>query len=533
MYKAVIYARYSSDKQTEQSIEGQIRYCTDYAKRCGYKIVGSYIDRAASGTSDRRPQFQNMIEDSKKKQFQYIIVWKLDRFSRNRYDSAIYKTKLKKCGVKVISATESLGEGDEAILLEAMLEAMAEVYSRQISQNASRGMRESAIKGQTTGGNIPLGYKIENKYLVVDERKADIVRFIFNEYASGKSQTEICKECNEKGYVTKNGKQFYTNALSSILKNKMYIGDYNFKGEIERNCPVIVDKETFNKCQERLERNKRIRGQKKTEEVEFLLTGKLFCGMCGTTMVGDSGTSRNGSKHYYYTCRNKRKHQGCKKLSEKKDFIEWYVVEQTVNYVLTDERRKYIAERIVGQYNKDFSKEKINRLKKKLVTIDIELNNCAEALIKSKSTSIIEKINNKAEQLEIQKEDTEIELAELQIATDIQITYDEVYEWLERFCKGDLFDIEFRKRIIDVFINSIFLYDDKVIIYYNIKGSKQISYIEMLEETEHIDVSNMNGSDSFMNGEPNRVVYTTLFFYAHLVSYQGDYYNYRLLSAFD
>lgn len=236
---AVIYARYSSDKQTEQSIEGQIRYCTDYAKRCGYKIVGSYIDRAASGTSGRRPQFQNMIEDSKKKQFQYIIVWKLDRFSRNRYDSTIYKTKLKKCGVKVISATESLGEGDEA-------------------------------------------------------------------------------------------------------------------------------------------------------------------------------------------------------------------------------------------------------------------------LIKSKSTSIIEKINNKAEQLEIQKEDTEIELAELQIATDIQITYDEVYEWLERFCKGDLFDIEFRKRIIDVFINSIFLYDDKVIIYYNIKGSKQISYIEMLEETGHIDVSNMNGSDSFTNGEPRQ-----------------------------
>ena len=500
---AVIYARYSSDKQTEQSIDGQIRYCTEYAKRCGYNIIGSYIDRAISGTSDQRPQFQKMIEDSKKKQFQYIIVWKLDRFSRNRYHSAIYKTKLKKNGVKVISATESLGEGDESILLEAMLEAMAEMYSKQISQNASRGMRESALKGQTTGGNIPLGYRIENKFLVIDELQAGIVRFIFHSYASGMSQTEICKECNRKGYRTKNGKEFYTNALPFILQNRMYIGDYNFKGEIERSCPVIVDTDTFEKCQERLNRNKKMRGQKKTEEVEFLLTGKLFCGMCGTTMVGDSGTSRNGAKHYYYTCRNKRKRQGCKKLSEKKDFLEWYVVEQTVKYVLDEKRRPYIAQSIVNQYNKDFSKEKIDKLKRKLVTIDMELTRCAEALIKAKSDIMVDKINDKAEQLEIQKQDTEIELAELQLTADIQLTYDDVYEWLNRLCTGNLFDMDFRRRIIDIFINSVFLYDDKMVIYYNIKDSKQINGIEMLQETEQMIEDNTNGSDSYSNGEPN------------------------------
>lgn len=500
---AVIYARYSSDKQTEQSIEGQLRHCSEYAKRCGYTLVGSYIDRAASGTTDRREKFQQMIEDSRKGQFQYIIVWKLDRFARNRYDSALYKNKLKKDGVRVVSATESLGEGDESIILEAMLEAMAEVYSRQISHNTTRGMLESAIKGQTTGGNIPLGYKIENKYLVIDELRADVVRFIFNEYANGKTQTEICKECNKRGYVTKNGKQFYTNALPQILKNRMYIGDYTYKGEIERSCPAIVDIETFNKCQERLENNKRIRGQKKSEDVDFLLTGKLFCGMCGTTMVGDSGTSRNGTRHYYYTCRSRKKRKECKKLSEKKDFLEWYVVEQTVNYVLTGKRRRYIAERVAGQYQSEFSAEKVKQLEHKLVTIDIELNNCANALINSRSTAVIEKINAKAEQLEIQKEDTEIELAKLKIASDIQLTVEEVDEWLEKFCDGDLFDIDFRRRIIDVFINSIFLYDDKVVIYYNVKDSKQISYIEMLESTEATDSSEISEcSDSICQGEP-------------------------------
>lgn len=500
---AVIYARYSSDKQTEQSIEGQLRHCSEYAKRCGYTLVGSYIDRAASGTTDRREKFQQMIEDSRKGQFQYIIVWKLDRFARNRYDSALYKNKLKKNGVRVVSATEALGEGDESIILEAMLEAMAEVYSRQISHNTARGMRESALKGQTTGGNIPIGYKIENKFLVVDELRAEIVRFIFREYANGKSQTEICKECQNRRYVTKNGKEFYTNALPAILRNRMYIGDYSFKGEIERSCPSIIDIETFDKCQERLDKNKRIRGQKKGEDVNFLLTGKLFCGLCGTTMVGDSGTSRNGNRHYYYTCRSRKSRKGCKKKSEKKDFLEWYVVEQTVNYALTDERRRYIAEKVVERYQSEFSLDAIKKLERKLVSIDIEINNCAEALIKSRSTAVTEKINEKAEQLEVQKEDIQIELSKLQITRDIQFTVEDVEKWLENFCKGDLFDIEFRRRIIDVFINSIFLYDDKLVIYYNIKNSKQISYIEMLENIGNLDDDEISEcSDSSSYGEP-------------------------------
>ena len=135
---AVIYARYSSDKQTEQSIEGQLRFCNQYAEAHGYTVIENYIDRGISGTSDNRPQFQRMIADSDKKDFSFVIVWKLDRFARNRYDSAIYKNKLKKNGVKVLSATEGIGEGDESIILEAILEAMAETYSRQLSQNVRR-----------------------------------------------------------------------------------------------------------------------------------------------------------------------------------------------------------------------------------------------------------------------------------------------------------------------------------------------------------------------------------------------------------
>ena len=200
---AVIYARYSSTNQKEISIEGQLRECYNYAERCGYNVVGEYIDRAMSGKFDNRPEFQRLISDSKSKQFDFIIVWKLDRFARNRYDSAIYKNALKKCGVRVISATEPIGEGSESVLVEAILEATAEMYSLQLSENTARGMKDTALKGYFTGGNIPLGFKAENKYLVRDDETAHIVEFIFESYVNGYTKSEICRQCKLKGYTTK------------------------------------------------------------------------------------------------------------------------------------------------------------------------------------------------------------------------------------------------------------------------------------------------------------------------------------------
>mgnify|MGYP002518385862 CR=1 FL=1 len=129
--KAVIYARYSSDNQREESIEGQLRECTAYCKKNDITILRTYIDRAMSAKTDHRPDFQRMIKDSAKGLFDVIIVWKLDRFARNRYDSAHYKAQLRKYGVKVLSATENISDGPEGIILESMLEGMAEYYSAE------------------------------------------------------------------------------------------------------------------------------------------------------------------------------------------------------------------------------------------------------------------------------------------------------------------------------------------------------------------------------------------------------------------
>ena len=179
---AVIYARYSSHGQTEQSIEGQLRDCYAYAQREGYVVIHGYVDR---------PDFQRMISDAPKGQFSAVIVWKLDRFARNRFDSANYKHRLKKSGVRVVSATEHISDDPEGIMLEGMLESLAEYYSANLSKHVKRGQRESAIKGTYIGGIPPFGFKIQNKRLVADEEKAPIIKWIFEQYASGLSKNRL------------------------------------------------------------------------------------------------------------------------------------------------------------------------------------------------------------------------------------------------------------------------------------------------------------------------------------------------------
>ena len=171
MQTAVIYARYSSDSQNEQSIEGQLRVCEEYAKRNGILILNTYIDRAMTGRNDNRPDFQRMLKDSNRKEWNYIIVYKFDRFARNRYETAIHKKELKDNGVKVLSAMENIPDTPEAIIFESMLEGYAEYYSAELAQKVKRGMFETRRKGLYQGGGLLYGYKIDGRKIVIDENK--------------------------------------------------------------------------------------------------------------------------------------------------------------------------------------------------------------------------------------------------------------------------------------------------------------------------------------------------------------------------
>ncbi len=257
--KAVIYARYSSDNQREESIEGQIRECTAFAEKNGITVLRHYIDRAFSAKTDNRPEFQAMIKDSGKKLFDMILVWKLDRFARNRYDSARYKAALKKNGVKVVSATETISPGAEGVLLESLLEGMAEYYSVDLAEKVVRGMTENALKCKYNGGTLPIGYQVDSEqYFQLDPLTAPFVLEAFQRYDEGATMTQIRDWLNQQGVKNTRGLPLNYNSVQHLLNNRRYIGEYAYRDiVVPEGIPAIVPKDLFDRVQEKLSKNKK------------------------------------------------------------------------------------------------------------------------------------------------------------------------------------------------------------------------------------------------------------------------------------
>ena len=320
--RAVIYARFSSHTQTEQSIEGQLRECYDYAKRHDLLIVSEYIDRALTGTTDKRPNFLQMIEDSKKKTFDYVLVYQLDRFARNRYDSANYKAKLKKNGVRVLSAKENITEDASGILIEGVLESMAEYYSAELSQKVKRGIKESLSKGYFIGGYKLFGYDIVDKRWTINPIEASIVKDMFVRYKNGEKAKSIVNRLNEMGIHNKSGARFTVNSFAKIIRNSKYMGVVISNGQTYTNIvPALVDEQTFKACNDIMD-NQRHKQKVVQEHSPYILSGKLFCGNCGTLMTAEDGTSHTGKVYHYYKCFNRKLHKGqCNKRSWKIWFL--------------------------------------------------------------------------------------------------------------------------------------------------------------------------------------------------------------------
>lgn len=249
-YRVVIYARFSSHSQTEQSIEGQLKVCYEYARANNYTIVGEYIDRAQSGKFDNRLQFQKMIADSDRHNFEGVLVYQLDRFARNRYDSAIYKARLKKNGVRVLFAKENITDDASGILVEGVLESMAEYYSAELSQKILRGMQINADKCLSNGSNVGLGYKVgEDRKFYVDEEEAAVVCEIFERYASGEPKTSIIEDLKRREIKTPIGKYFNFNSLTRLLTNRRYLGIYLYCGKkLQMGCQELWMMICFIRC---------------------------------------------------------------------------------------------------------------------------------------------------------------------------------------------------------------------------------------------------------------------------------------------
>lgn len=486
---AVIYARYSSDNQREESIEGQLRECKEYAVKNGMTILNTYIDRALSAKTDNRPEFQHMIKDSAKHLFDVVIVWKLDRFARNRYDSAHYKATLRKNGVKVLSATEAIATDSTGILLESLLEGYAEFYSAELAEKVVRGMTENALKCKYNGGSIPMGYAIDGEqHFQIDPASAPVVIEIFKLYSKGTSMQTLVNMLNERNIKSSRGGKITLNIVNHILKNRRYIGEYSYRDVIQPDAiPAIVPQELFDRVQERMAKNKKAPARHKAED-DYLLTTKLHCGKCGAFMVGESGTSRTMKVHHYYRCVNTKKKKLCDKKAIKKDWIENLVVEQTMKVIMDDAMVLYIADMVMDLQARESTD--LPLLKQRLAETEKAIKNMLDAIQQG-----IFNLSTKARLDELEQNKSELEVSILQ--EEMQktlLTKEQVTFWICHFRDIDVTKQEQRQRLIDSFVNSVYLYDDKMIITFNYKdGSKTVS------------LADIEGSDLARFGAPKAI----------------------------
>ncbi|XMB85465.1 recombinase family protein [Mycoplasmatota bacterium WC44] len=355
IYKeAARYSRYSSDNQRYESIEAQERAIGDFAEKEGYTIVRSYVDKATSGTSTvGRDGFLQMIEDSAKGGFQYVIVHKLDRFARDRYDSAVYKRKLKDNGVKVISVLENLDDNPESIILESVLEGMNEYYSANLSREVKKGQAENALKAVHNGGIPPLGLDVDpaTKKYIINEHEAVAVRIIYKMFSSSYSYEQIAERLVELGYNTKRGTDIKSSSLIDILRNEKYIGNYVFNRTVSKNhrgkrnnrlskndddiirvkgaIEPIISEKLFNEVQEIL--NNRRNGGKFKAKTNYLLSGLIYCKKCGGRLQGNKRKAGSGKKEYAsYRCR-------CKEVKEiNKENLDGYVANLLMETILDE-----------------------------------------------------------------------------------------------------------------------------------------------------------------------------------------------------
>ena len=495
--KAVIYARYSSDNQREESIEGQLRECTAFAEKNNITILRHYIDRAFSAKTDNRPEFQNMIKDSGKHLFDMVIVWKLDRFARNRYDSARYKALLKKNGVKVVSATEVISDGAEGIILESVLEGYAEYYSADLSEKVIRGMTENALKCKFNGGTIPLGYVIDDeRHFQINPLIAPFILEAFKKYDEGYTMKEIRIWLNQKGVKNARGQDLTHNSVQHMLHNRRYIGEYTYRDVVSPNgIPAIVPKDLFDRVQEKLEINKKAPATHKAED-DYLLTTKLFCGYCGAYLCGECGTSRTGTLHHYYKCVSvKKRRTDCRKRPVRKDWIEDFVVREVMKIVMDDAAVEAIVSMLMELQDKENTD--LPLYEKQLKETNLAINNLLNAIqqgILTRSTK------ERLDELEAAKDDLEIKIANEKIAKP-RINAEFMTFWLHRFRKLDVTQKSHCKMLINAFVNAIFLYDDKMVLTFNFKeGTSTITFDTMKKATGTED----SGSDRDCSPGPNR-----------------------------
>ncbi|MCL2061138.1 MAG: recombinase family protein [Firmicutes bacterium] len=508
MKNAVIYARFSSVGQNEQTIDGQIRVCREYAERQGYNVIRIYDGdkaKSASKETEKRKDLHRMFEDAKSGIFQCIIVYAMDRFARNRTESRIFKTELQKNGVKVLSATEQISDDEGGELYEMFLEWNAEKYSQRLSKRVLVGLDTSVANGTYAGGQLLYGYNLvgtgrkgsrgEINTLEINEEQADVVRFIFEQYDKGTEKKDIAIELNKQGHKFR-GKPFYARTFDKWLLNAKYTGEFLFGGRFCDNIfPQIIDKALFQRVQMRLKENQYFSGSNSAKE-QYLLTGKAFCGHCGTPIVADGGTSKTGVTYHYYACKRTKKSL-CDKMRDKKDLLEYLVVSRVVKYLKDGVFVNKVANDIIRHYDTRTSNDTFKSLDTRIANVRQDIEELTTSYIGAKNALLKESIEKRMNENEILLKDLTLQKAQLELEKGFRITKEQIIAFAEELVAYiDEHNKDHQKKIIDNVVEKVYIYDDRLVVYFNFNVGNDIESVS-LEETneavsEAMSCSNLN-----------------------------------------
>lgn len=453
--RAVIYARYSSHNQREISIEQQVECCKAYAQRHGFDIVEIYPDKAISGRTDNRPSFQRMLHDAEQDMFDVVIAWKSNRMGRNMLEAMQNDLYLSELGICCYYVEEDFEDNAAGRFALRNMQNVNQFYSEALAEDVRRGMMDNASKCMVNG-KIPFGYRKskDGKYEIVPEQ-AEIVREIFQRVIEGWPHIDIMDDLNARGIKNRDGNIWKRTAFDKLLRCEQYIGVYKFSDvRIDGGVPAILDKQIFEEVQHILTTKKNPRGRKRNN-ADYLLTGKLFCGKCGSPMVGICGTSRTGNRHYYYLCQGKHNHK-CDKKNERKEQIEAEVIRIVRQIILDDKTIDWIVEGYQRFTDSMRQESAVNAMEAELAEAEKAIANLMRAI---EAGIITETTKSRMMELEAQKKELQQSIRFEQAALKT-LSADQIRFAIEKYRDAHLDDTEYQRDLIRTFIKAVYCYDD-------------------------------------------------------------------------
>ena len=487
---AVIYARFSSHNQREVSIEQQYDACEKFARENNLTIVDRYADKAMSGKTDNRPRFQRMMRDAHDGSFDYVIAWKSNRMGRNMLQAMVNEAKLAELGIRCLYVEEDFEDTAAGRFALRNMMNVNQFYSENMAEDITRGLMDNAKKCKVNG-RVPFGYKkgADGKY-EIDEPAAAIVREIYTRLQTGWSISEIMDDLNNRKIKTRDGNEWHYSSFEKMLQNEQYTGVYKYSSvRIEGGIPVIIEKDQFDAVQEILSTKIRARGQPR-KHIKYMLTGKVFCGECGSPMSGMSAINGYGQRFEYYACNRRRYEHTCDKKPVPREKLEDAVISLINREVMSDEFVEWVLQGYGSAYTRLHDPSVAADLEAQLEDVNTRLANILKAIeagIFNKQTQ------SRMEELTAKRKELESDIKQAKKENEIP-SPEAVREWLLSLRSGDVEDRQYQKKLIQIFVKAIYVYNDdhvKVLFNYGKESSRNTGQ-ELFADSSPLSTSGVN-----------------------------------------